>query len=497
MPDGRPRITARKVRARGIQDQLTKTVKLIGDGIRAGSQYQPLRLHVAQLATRAPRKDYAAQFGEVFKDFLDRWRYVRDPLGLETVVVSGPALWNLVWGAASPTGKGHGDCDDATVAIGAAARALGLPVRIVTMTSPGKLLPNHVYPEVNIPKLGWLAADPVAYPKHGIGYHPPAVMRRRWDLFGQPAREGAITMNGLNGLDGWEGYGLEDFGLAGTDGTEPARWGDELIEGFGEFADQYGILDGMGLLAEVEEDANGYARTPMLEVSLADFAYLQQYGVPYDGMLALGDDGSTYQWDGYGSFFKKIFKAGKKLVRKVGKVAKKVIKKLPGGKYLVKLHDKIHKMSMKMVKPLSKFVGKYASKLAPIAALVPGYGPAIAAALHASGKIAKMLNASGVFSKGGKLLDKKTGKPISGAKLAKVKGHMKKMAAKERAKRKRGVHGVDSPSWKGKIARIGARKLRRKARRLRRRAAMMTQPGAAPMGRRMVGPRPPQPSAGA
>jgi hypothetical protein len=38
-----------------------------------------------------------------------------------------------------------------------------------------------------------------------------------------------------------------------------------------------------------------------------------------------------------------------------------------------------------------KFVGKYASKLAPIAALIPGYGTAIAGALYTAGKIAKVM----------------------------------------------------------------------------------------------------------
>ena len=51
---------------------------------------------------------------------------------------------------------------------------------------------------------------------------------------------------------------------------------------------------------------------------------------------------------------------------------------------------------MKIVKPLVKFVGKYASKLAPIAALIPGYGPAIAAGLKIAGKVANAMNKYGV-----------------------------------------------------------------------------------------------------
>jgi hypothetical protein len=55
---------------------------------------------------------------------------------------------------------------------------------------------------------------------------------------------------------------------------------------------------------------------------------------------------------------------------------------------------------MKVVKPLMKFVGKWASKLAPIAAMIPGYGTAIAAGLAAAGKVAKLMTKFGVATKG-------------------------------------------------------------------------------------------------
>ena len=75
---------------------------------------------------------------------------------------------------------------------------------------------------------------------------------------------------------------------------------------------------------------------------------------------------------------------------------RKVISKLPGGKTILKIAGKIKKVAMKIVKPLVKFVGKYASKLAPIAALIPGYGPAIAAGLKIAGKVANAMNKYGV-----------------------------------------------------------------------------------------------------
>jgi hypothetical protein len=136
---------------------------------------------------------------------------------------------------------------------------------------------------------------------------------------------------------------------------------------------------------------------------------MQVWKQPKDGMLALGDDGTIYQYDGTlgRGFFKRLFRRVAKGIRKVAKRIKKgirkVISKLPGGKFILKIADKIHKVAMKIVKPLMKFVGKYASKLAPFAAMIPGFGPAIAAGLHISGKIANIYNK---FSKVVKIVGK-------------------------------------------------------------------------------------------
>ena len=91
------------------------------------------------------------------------------------------------------------------------------------------------------------------------------------------------------------------------------------------------------------------------------------------------------------------------MAKKIKKGIRKVISKIPGGKFLLKIADKIHKVAMKFVKPLMKFVGKYASKLAPFAAIIPGFGPAIAAGLHVAGKIAQVYNK---FSKVVKIVGK-------------------------------------------------------------------------------------------
>jgi hypothetical protein len=242
-------------------------------------------------------------------------------------------------------------------------------------------------------------------------------------------------------------YGLDRFGLAGSDQQSPDDWAVSGLREFGAYSSVLGILDDPGLLLEVDEgDTDAVfqgvdlVRTRMLELAPEDFRHLALYGRPRIGSVALGDDGQVYQYVepvglGWG-FFKKLFKRVKKAVKgvvhKIAGAAKKLIKKLPGGKYLLKLYGKVHKIAMKLVRPLTKFVGKYAAKLAPVAALIPGYGPAIAAGLYTAGRIAKIMSATGVVT------DKK-GKPIfKSAKHAAVfKKHLEKAAKQEHEKAKK------------------------------------------------------------
>lgn len=227
-------------------------------------------------------------------------------------------------------------------------------------------------------------------------------------------------MNGQNIVD-WEDYGLA--GLAGTDddGTEPMEWSMLGLNNWGwmdtpngkrSTVEMYGIIDGEalnGLAAEVDANddwGGGTTRTPMLELALDDYAYVSENGVPYDGMMALGDTGELYAYDGSLGFFKKLFRRVKKRVKKVARRikrgVKKVLKRSKFGRFLLKVGAKIKKIAMKVVKPLIKFVGKYAAKLAPIAALIPGFGPAVAGGLMVAGKVAKTMMKYGVKTTGKK-----------------------------------------------------------------------------------------------
>jgi hypothetical protein len=241
-----------------------------------------------------------------------------------------------------------------------------------------------------------------------------------------------------------------DYGLGGDENymmsREPEDWRRYGLPEFGAYSERMGIIDGcgMGLAAEVTPQIYGnrvLARTPILELTPRDYRWMRTMKKPYQGMRALGDDAAVYEWqenyDGLGGFFKRLFRGVKKVARRIGRGIKKVISKIPGGKFLIKLGKKIWKIAKKFVRPLTKFVGKYATKLAPVAAMIPGYGTAISAGLYKVGKVAKLMNKYAVKLTGKKGKVRKL-KFKSGKKAKKFKKRLKKEARKLEKRVKRG-----------------------------------------------------------
>lgn len=424
----------------GYEAQMRETLRQIGSAIRNASVYPPIRNHAAAVASMAPPKDFLGQLRNVYKDFIGRWRYVKDPTSRELVTASPEAIWRLTMagdGVGVGYGKGAGDCDCATVALGSLLESIGFRTRLGTTAGvkapPGRLF-SHVFIQAHVPKIGWITLDPVLHPKRQFGetaYHTRIAW---WDLDGNPlgykgnyglgeSEVNDMAMPADTNIEYWQDYGMG--AVTDEDTEEPAEWSTYGLSGWGwmdapgggkvSSVAQYGIIDGLslkGLAAEVDENDSwnsvaGTYRTPMLQTtSLEDYQYLKQHGTPYSGMIALGDTGEPYVYDGLGGFFKKLFKKVKKGVKKIaGKIkkgVKKLLKKTKLGRWLIKVGGKIKKIAMKIVKPLVKFVGKYAAKLAPIAAIIPGYGTAIAAALCAAGKVANLMQKYGVFTSGKK-----------------------------------------------------------------------------------------------
>lgn len=420
----------------GHKGQMRETLRRIGDAIRKGSTYPPIRNHASAIATTANPKDFVGQLRAVYDDFIKRWRYVKDPARKELLTASPQAMWRLTMagdGVGVGLGKGAGDCDCATAALGAQLEAIGFKTRLATTADknapPGYLF-GHVFIQAQTPGLGWVTVDPVLHPKRAFGAIAPHARIAYWDLDGKLlGYRGNYTGGSLGdsqevsnmgpNIEKWQDYGLA--GATDDDGMEPEEWSMLGLSDWGFYdtpqgkvstIELYGMIDGAqlnGLAAEVDENDEwdpGTVRTPMIELALDDYGYVQSNGRPYDGMLGLGDTGEIYYYDGSLGFFKKLRRRIRKKVRKVARRIKrgikKVLKKSRFGRFLLKVGAKIRKIAMKIVKPLIKFVGKYAAKLAPIAALIPGFGPAVAGGLMVAGKIAKTMQKFGVKTKGKK-----------------------------------------------------------------------------------------------
>jgi hypothetical protein len=222
---------------------------------------------------------------------------------------------------------------------------------------------------------------------------------------------------------GWSGLGLADE----DESTPLLGWDNHIVAGFGAYVDTMGYLSndaGQMPPIEVTDDDirtqgfGGYVRTPVLEMAPEDILAYSQTGDMPDGALALADDGTIYQYDGMDGFFKKLFGRVRKGIKKIrGKIRKgirKLLKRTKFGRIILKVRDKIVKVMMKIVRPLMKVVGRWAGKLSPIAALIPGYGPVIAAGLKVAGRIAKMVNKTGAVLKNVySPAEKKGGRPIA------------------------------------------------------------------------------------
>lgn len=427
--------TVQRVRTSGGHPgQMRETLRRIGAAIRNASVYPPIRNYAAAVASTAPPKHFLGQLQAVYNDFTKRWRYVKDPVSKELLTSSPEAIWRLTMGGDGVgvgAGYGAGDCDCVTTALGAVLESIGFKTRLGTTapkrSAPGKLF-GHVFIQAYVPKFGWITLDPVLHPKKSFGAVADHSRIAFWDLDGNLlGHRGNFTGLGENTEDGQmlgsisDDQMWPDYGLGGVDDepeAEPIEWSYLGLSNWGwmdtpqgkvSTVAQYGMIPGemLGFGAEVDTNDEwdpGTVRTPMIELSLDDYEYVNANGQPYDGMLGLGDTGEIYYYDGLGGFFKKlrrrIKKKVKKVARRIKRKVKKVLKKSKFGRALLKIGGKIRKIAMKVVKPLVKFVGKYAAKLAPIAALIPGFGPAVAGGLMVAGKIAKTMQKFGVKTKG-------------------------------------------------------------------------------------------------
>lgn len=434
------------------------TIKLIGKGIREGSRFLPIRHLAGRATSSAPPKDYIAQSKALYDAITrDWWHYTYDPVGAEVLTVQPEKVFEVTLGRGRGKRSGYGDCDDICIASGALLNSIGFQTIIATTVKPGS--PNifdHVFlftkPSI---KSDWICFDPVMYPQHGFGDITPFKRMALWSLNGKilkkigpfPPRfdaviksigncQPSILSKNLSGTKEAQTmtqpsiYDFHDysdqiggFGSVPMVGGRPRLSPDILpdfqqygIAGFGCYNDVMGYTTGDALphiMAEVDETDTigntGLVRTKHFEMDPADYAHMLKTGTPKIGALALADDGEVYVWqpnyDGLGGFFKKLARRVKKRVKKIGKRVKKFAKRIAHTK-VFRLGKRILKTAMKYVKPfLKKFGPKIMQAVAPIAAMIPGVGPAVSTALVVGGR------ALAIAQKAKVILDK-FGKPL-------------------------------------------------------------------------------------
>lgn len=87
------------------------------------------------------------QYFSIFKEIRSRWVYVYDPVGEDFYGKASTAIENL-----SFNDKFKGDCDDYSIVMAAAIRAIGGEVRLIrtNVSQPDGTTIGHLYPEVKI-----------------------------------------------------------------------------------------------------------------------------------------------------------------------------------------------------------------------------------------------------------------------------------------------------------------------------------------------------------
>lgn len=426
----------------GAAPTMRETIRRMGRAIKNASTYPPIRNHAAAIATTTPPKDFIGQLNAVYDDFTSRWRYVKDPASKELLTSSPEAIWRLTMagdGIGVGKGKGAGDCDCAAVALGAQLEAIGFPVRLGTTVKdrrPGKLF-GHVFVQAHVPGRGWVTVDPVLYPSRPFSSVAKNTRIGWWDLDGNflGARGNYSALSGSEeenmirpNICRWRSLGCPPAPVSIDLGWVPTSTGRISMVG------RYGYLDGEqldGMTAEIDETddiGGGLVRTPVLELAIDDYDYVRRTGSPYPGMMALGDSGNVYYYDGLSGPFKKLTKkikgaadkltggggGNKKKKKKPKKPAKATLAPTPISQLLskkavskrspirtgieadkdervsVKIGGQIADLAMKIIRPLviQSPPSQQALKLAPIAALIPGSGPALARALKTAAAVA-------------------------------------------------------------------------------------------------------------
>lgn len=161
-----PSIARRIEHAPGMPG-IHQTLSIMRRFARAGSSDPAVRHVAAETVRYVPAGDRRSEAWMVGEWVRHNIRFVRDPIGTETV--STPAEVLRV---------GYGDCDDASTLIAAMLRAIGIRAKFVAIGPDARGLPQHVYTVA-------LTSPPIALdtaPGLMIGQQWPGVRRAEQEV---------------------------------------------------------------------------------------------------------------------------------------------------------------------------------------------------------------------------------------------------------------------------------------------------------------------------
>lgn len=448
------------------------TIRLIGQGIRQGAEYLPIRHLAGRAAATAPAKDYKAQMKAVYDAITKSWwRYTFDPVGAEVLTVTPKAIFEVTLGSGKPNHSGYADCDDIATAAGALLRSIGFQVIIATTVKPGS--PNifdHVFIFAKSPKTGWICFDPVLYdpvdfPGRGFGDVVPFHRMALWSLGGKllkkigpfPPRFDAVMRSfgrcqpriAKQNITGTETdktmnqfYDYSDKVAGCGFGEVPVnpRTGAPIINaatvpdfqqygiaGFGMYNEEMGYTTGdqvPHIMAEVDKGDmignTGLVRTQHFEMDPDDYAYMIKNGVPRVGAMALSDTGDVYAWqpayDGMGGLFKRLARRVKRRVKKVAGSVKHAAKRVRRGvkKFAKRIgKTKVFRLGKRILKTAMKYVKPFLKKFGP--KIMQAVSP-IAAMIPGAGPLVSTALVMGgkalAIAQKAKVIFDKFGKPI-------------------------------------------------------------------------------------
>lgn len=174
----------------------SQTIQMMRELVTQGKRDFRVRNKVGEIIQQCRSKNYYCYAKGLYEFCRDKIRYAFDPNGVELLELPYRVLES-----------GIADCDSIVMLLAAMAENIGLQARFVTIKADVKR-PNefsHVFVEIMVPKVGWVAADPTM-PDKKFGWKPPDIYPRKvWPAsLDQSEERAGDKMSGLGNVVGAE-----------------------------------------------------------------------------------------------------------------------------------------------------------------------------------------------------------------------------------------------------------------------------------------------------